>query len=107
MTRDEREEQLIGMSWQSVKAIAESLGIQKPEGGWDESIPLILDAEYPQGEAASEEVAEPKYLYPTEFFKQNGIPYCETCGASHQYGLYGEPVCPIAKKDCDRMTAEV
>lgn len=32
-------------NWQSIKAIAEPLGINKPDGGWDEAIPLIVKAE--------------------------------------------------------------
>jgi hypothetical protein len=49
MTREERETQLIEVydqkGWQGIKAIADKLNISKPAGGWDEAIPLILDAE--------------------------------------------------------------
>ena len=41
----DRKNQLEAMDWRELKAIAEPLGIEKPEGGWDESIPFILAAE--------------------------------------------------------------
>lgn len=44
-----REIELMGIyesdGWRGLKAIAEPLGIEKPQDGWDESIPLILEAE--------------------------------------------------------------
>lgn len=44
-----REIELMGIyeqdGWRGLKAIAEPLGIEKPVDGWDESIPLILEAE--------------------------------------------------------------
>lgn len=33
-------------NWRPIKAIADSLGIPKPDGGWDNAIPLILEKEY-------------------------------------------------------------
>jgi hypothetical protein len=38
-------EALLKQSWQKIAAIAKPLGIEKPEGGWDEAISLILEAE--------------------------------------------------------------
>ena len=34
-----------GRNWSPIKAIAESYGIDKPDGGWEDAIPLIVDAE--------------------------------------------------------------
>lgn len=48
ITRESRESDLMDMSWQAIKKIAESHGIEKPEDGWDEAVPMILDAEYPK-----------------------------------------------------------
>jgi hypothetical protein len=50
MTREERELELLQMhedkGWKAIKAVAEKLGIEKPvEGGWDNAIPQILEAE--------------------------------------------------------------
>ena len=41
----EREGELQSMTWQQVRAIAEDLGIEKPEEGWMAAIPQILEAE--------------------------------------------------------------
>jgi hypothetical protein len=47
VTRESREAELMDMSWQAIKKIADSHGIKKPDDGWDEAIPMILDAEFP------------------------------------------------------------
>ncbi|MEO1523254.1 MAG: hypothetical protein AAFU78_21110 [Cyanobacteria bacterium J06633_2] len=44
--RDEREVELKAMDWRALKAIAEQHGIDKPDDGWDEAIPFILDVEF-------------------------------------------------------------
>ena len=47
--REQREAELQGLlpdNWRSVKRIAQELGIEKPNGGWDEAIPLILQKEF-------------------------------------------------------------
>lgn len=31
--------------WRAIKAIADPLGVSKPESGWDDAIPLIVKAE--------------------------------------------------------------
>lgn len=41
----DRKAELEAMDWREVKAIAEKLGIEKPENGWDEAIPLIIEKE--------------------------------------------------------------
>ncbi len=33
------------MDWHELKTISESYNIEKPDGGWDDAIDLILDAE--------------------------------------------------------------
>jgi hypothetical protein len=116
MTREERETELLEMTWQAVKAIAEPLGISKPAGGWDETIPLILDFEFPDIEeveevdqdAAEEAVesqpeTETSTIFSTDYFEKSGIPYCKTCGASYQNDLSGMPICPVSNADCDRL----
>ena len=116
MTREEREAELLEMTWQAVKAISEPLGISKPAGGWDEAIPLILDFEFgvPDIEEAEEvdqdaveEAVEsqPKItaIFSTDYFEKSGIPYCKICGASYQNDLSGMPICPVSNADCDRL----
>ena len=53
-TREQRESELMGLyygesgdesNWRPIRAIADPLGIVKPDAGWDEAIPLILKAE--------------------------------------------------------------
>jgi hypothetical protein len=47
--REYREIELMGIyeqdGWRGLRAIAKPLGIEKPDDGWDEAIPLILEAE--------------------------------------------------------------
>jgi len=45
------EEELLDLPWQTIKSIATQLGIEKPEGGWDEALPLILEAQRSQFDA--------------------------------------------------------
>lgn len=112
MTKEQREAELLEMTWQAVKAIAEPLDIAKPAGGWDEAIPLILDFEFPdteEAEEAAEEAVEPQpkteasTIFSTDYFEKSGIPYCKACGASYQNDLTGMPVCPVSATDCDRL----
>lgn len=108
MTKTERETELLDMPWQAIKSIAEPLGIAKPEGGWDEAIPLILEAEFPKVKPSKPVKASPKpattdFLYSSDFFESSGIPYCKDCGASYQNDLEGNPVCPVSKTDCSRL----
>lgn len=50
-------------------------------------------------------VVEVKGVYATEYFKRNGIPYCEKCGAQYQTGLNEEPICPenFTSANCPRL----
>lgn len=41
--------------------------------------------------------------YATEYFAKVGIPYCKTCGAQHQKGRGGVPICPEARPNCPRL----
>lgn len=43
-------------------------------------------------------------LYPIEYYKGAGIPYCETCGAPNPTGLSGEVICPNQSPQCPRIT---
>lgn len=51
--RSQREQDLYAaydsdqLSWRDIAALADPLGIEKPEGGWRDAIPLIAAAEYP------------------------------------------------------------
>ncbi len=117
MNRDEREAELLEMRWQQIKAIAEDMEppINKPDGGWDEAVSLILDAEFPGDDTeeapktAAGPQGEPKAsasvgaVYPVDFFESSGIPYCEKCGAPEQRGLQGERICPVADKVCPNV----
>ncbi|MEM9263986.1 MAG: hypothetical protein AAGA46_00505 [Cyanobacteria bacterium P01_F01_bin.13] len=50
-TKEQRQAELDEASWQTLKALAEKLDppiTEKPEGGWDEVIPAILLAEFPE-----------------------------------------------------------
>jgi hypothetical protein len=44
-------------------------------------------------------------VYQTDRFIALGIPYCRTCGEQFRTGMHGEPLCPLAKTDCDRHEA--
>lgn len=44
--KEYRRIELESMDWRQLKTIAEGLDIEKPEGGWDESIDLILEVEF-------------------------------------------------------------
>lgn len=113
MTKAEREAELLEMTWQAVKAIAEPLGIEKPPGGWDEAVPSILAIEFPEEPSAEAEL-EPEverssseaadFVYAAAFFESSGIPYCKTCGASYQNDLEGSPVCPVSNTECPRLS---
>ena len=45
-SRENRQSALEAMDWREIKAIAEEYNITKPEEGWDDAIPLILDHEF-------------------------------------------------------------
>ncbi len=121
--------------WRGIAAIAKPLNIEKPEDGWDEAIPLIVEAEYkiesekhnalidsleegsilpaiedkPSLEVETKELEKspyiPKGVYATEYFKKHNIPYCETCGAQYQ-NENGAPVCAENYEHCPRLKKE-
>jgi hypothetical protein len=115
MTKADREAELLEMTWQAVKAIAEPLGIEKPSGGWDEAVPSILAIEFPEGPPVEPEVERSPsgvaefsdaagFVYASAFFESSGIPYCKACGASYQNDLEGNPVCPVSNTECPRLS---
>lgn len=104
--------------WRVISEIANQYGVERPEGGWDESFQLIVDAQASAMQAAEKEEParskkkrkakekEPKEAvskYPTDFYKGAGIPYCEQCGAAYQNRINGDPVCPEGRSDCKRV----
>lgn len=111
MTRDDREIELIGMRWQQVRDIAESVvpPIEKPKGGWDEAIPLILAAEYSEESKdietapAKSELAPNSVCYAVDFFEASGIPYCKQCGSPDHRDLSGKRLCPVNDSTCPWM----
>lgn len=48
-----------------------------------------------------------KGKYATEYFKRNGIPYCEVCGAQYQTDSANNPVCPEKLTTCPRVNVNV
>ena len=53
---EELEALYVSDGWQPIKKMAEALGIPKPNNGWDEAIPLIVEAEIAE---QTKEVAKP------------------------------------------------
>jgi hypothetical protein len=47
---------------------------------------------------------EPQGTYATEYFKANGIPYCDRCGEQFHSDSEGNPVCAESLSDCPRLT---
>ena len=41
----DRRAELEAMNWRELKSVAESLGIEKPEGGWESAIDQIIEKE--------------------------------------------------------------
>jgi hypothetical protein len=63
MTLQERKAELEKMGWRDIKAIADRISIEKPEGEtWEDTIPLILTHEFPNlaelGEAEAADAAQ-------------------------------------------------
>lgn len=111
------------LDWRDIKEIAEKLGIPKPESGWLEAIPLILEFQSKQSflnlESASEstpnqitqintvpevipavdnqKLAESKFS--TDFYEATKISYCPVCGEKKRF-FYGQPVCPVNNSIC-------
>lgn len=95
-----------GGGWRKVKAIAESFEppITKPEGGWDDAIQLILDAEFPDERTVAEPEAQPVApVYPVEFLRSAGISACDRCGSPKVVSMEGSPHCPLKKNDCPML----
>jgi len=98
-------------SWRVAKSAAQKLGIERQQGqSWEDLAEAIAVAEFesrsqqkPAEESASTLPAI-KGRYATEYFKANGIPYCETCGAAYEHAK-GNPVCPerLDARFCPRL----
>lgn len=43
--------------------------------------------------------------YATKTFARRGVPFCDTCGASHVNSITGAPVCAEGRTDCPRLVA--
>ncbi|BAS55383.1 hypothetical protein NIES2135_53320 [Leptolyngbya boryana NIES-2135] len=43
---------------------------------------------------------QPQGTYATEYFKKNGIPYCDRCGSQLHTDAEGQPVCAESIPDC-------
>ena len=126
MSRSEELQKLFEKKgWGAIRRIAEPFGIEKPAGGWDEAIPLIIEAEAaiaaavedaaeavePEPEAKPEPAEKPKpapkkhvaLRYKVDWYKASGIPFCEFCGAANPTDPQGNPVCPIKNAECPRL----
>ena len=104
-------------SWRAIKAIAESLAppIEKPEGGWDDAIALIVEAE----ELAELEVATAPELEPepeesagweqhpqSKWLKGNSMPQCGGCGGPIRNMPDHTPICVIKSDNCYRQQSK-
>ena len=107
--------------WGAIRRIAEKHDIQKPDGGWDDAIPLIVAAEEAaaKGKESAKKLepkpepvaakAEPKAdkavkRYKADWYKSSGIPFCATCGAPNPTDINGNPLCPVANSNCPRLS---
>jgi hypothetical protein len=121
--------ELSQLDWREIKEIAESLQIPKPENGWTEAIPLILEKQssnqnllfqsesgliqLPEsiGEDKSNSVDQEETLpkssqeqemrsrFSTGFYQAIGVETCSYCGEKKRF-FAGKQICPIAKSDC-------
>lgn len=57
----------------------------------------------PASEIGHDDRIVPKGTYATDYFKANGIPYCDRCGDQFHSGINGEPVCSESLTDCPRL----
>lgn len=110
--------------WGAIRRIAEQYGIEKPTGGWDEAIPLIVEAEnaiapetpVETKKAEPAKVPEPKpetieakpaakapLKFNNRWYKANDITCCDVCGYPNPTDLEGNPICPVSAPTCPRM----
>lgn len=56
-------------------------------------------------ETTQEPTTEETIVFPTDFYRGAGIPFCDVCGEQLRTDTEGKPICPIKKDDCERNTA--
>jgi hypothetical protein len=87
MTRLEELENLyVNEGWQPIKEIALKYKIPKPNNGWDEAIPLIVEAEKL---LATKEVADNKPAPKPKRVIQENLPSADTPWRKPRTDLYG------------------
>lgn len=59
------------------------------------------NTEEPEEPTQPEELVQSKY--PTEFYRNNNIPYCETCGERYLSNADNTPFCPEKRSKCPRL----
>jgi hypothetical protein len=42
--------------------------------------------------------------YSTQLYNDLGLPVCSVCSEKHRHGPQGQPICPVSKPDCPRLT---
>lgn len=52
--------------------------------------------------ATKKQTEEVKTEYPSGFYQSMEIAVCPTCGEKLRTRTDGQPLCPIAKEECDR-----
>ena len=112
--------------WKKAEVAADELGWKKPEGvSWRDAAEMIARVEFerrlnttavqatsailtsPDILPESAEASKPsESLYPTTWYRNNGIPYCETCGEQYLTGDRNEPICPEKRPACPRLAAD-
>jgi hypothetical protein len=117
--------QELSSHWKKAEVAAERIGWKKPEGvTWHDAAEMIARVEFERNlnttatQATSailtsaDILLEPavvsapsKSLYPTTWYRDNGIPYCETCGEQYLTGNSNEPICPEQRAACPRFAA--
>lgn len=110
--------------WRAIKAIAESLTppIEKPEGGWDDAIALIVEAEeLAELDAATapevKQVSDANFSASTDlnkweqhqqadWLRGNSMPQCKGCGGPLRNMPDNTPICVIGSNNCYRKQAK-
>ncbi len=111
----QRIDELLNLHWRQQKALADSLGLVKPDSvSWDEFCVTIANAEAgtPAESATTEPITTPEPtpdpitepLQPVEPLLPIRGNHCPNCNQKLLTGLYGEPICPIERVDCPRNT---
>lgn len=111
--------------WKKAEVAADELGWTKPEGvSWRDAAEMIARVEFERHlnttavQATSAILTSPdidptpaepnkpsESVYPTTWYRDNSIPYCETCGEQYLTGDRNEPICPEKRSKCPRLAA--